>query len=54
MAQLDPAKFETVVQNNKKHLGQFLNKFDDMPKFPDMVEKQKRGRIPNTIKNVQR
>ena len=51
MAQLDPAKFETVVQNNKKHLGPFLNKFDDMPKFPDLVEDKKEEKYQTQLKS---
>ena len=51
MAQLDPAKFETAVQNNKKHLGQFLNKFDNMPKVPDMVENKKEEKYQTQMKS---
>ena len=51
MAQLDPEKFETVVQNNKKHLGQFLNKFDNMPKVPDMVENKKEEKYQTQMKS---
>ena len=38
MEQLDSAKFGMVVQNNKEYLGEFLDHFDNIPKFPEKME----------------
>ena len=45
MEKLDSAKFKTPVQNNKKHLGEFLDHFDNMLKFPEKVENNGDDRV---------